>query len=309
MSSNQADNSHTLVGLDGANPLGFLAALGTLHTAADIWDDPALHWTVQEGGWVPVLSLPKAIDAKALAEVLHNALQSRAPTPAFQLADNLTITLADFGKSAHHAQCQALEGARRYADFIGAFGSEVTENPNKAGTIADTALRTMSGAGHQHFLKSMRELESATTAADIHKSLFAPWAYDDPKPTMRWDVADDRRYALRWRDPSTDEITTMRGANRLAIEAMPLLPTMPQATGLATTGFSIRSNRRIEWTWPIWDAPIPMDVCRSLLSLDELQASQPPVERLRPRGIAAAYRSRRITIGQYRNFTPAEAVA
>jgi hypothetical protein len=47
----------------------------------------------------------------------------------------------------------------------------------------------------------------------------------------------------------------------------------------------------------------------SLLGLKELQErSETPTGLLKPCGIVATYRSQRITLGKYRNFTPAAAM-
>ena len=79
--------------------------------------------------------------------------------------------------------------------------------------MTDTAFRTMSGAGHQHFLGFMRELAVHTTADQLRRALLSRWDYADSRPSLRWDPADYRPHALRADDPSTDPIKTMRGAD------------------------------------------------------------------------------------------------
>ncbi len=201
---------------------------------------------------------------------------------------------------------------RSWADFAAAFGCESTQNDN--GTIQDTALRTMSGAGHQHFLGFMVNIIKRTEAVHLEKALFHPWRYDDPLDTqnLRWDPADDVRRALRWRDPSGDPQRRKRGgmlgANRLAIEGLPLLPSVPVARReLRTTGFTGRASRGTYWTWPIWSGALTLDVVRSLLGLPEIQ-SDPGSEALRRRGIVQVFRSRRLTVGKFRCFAPAEPI-
>jgi hypothetical protein len=148
----------------------------------------------------------------------------------------------------------------------------------------------MAGAGHQHFLGFMRNIIATTTAEHLRKTLFDPWRYDDPvqNATLRWDPADDSRYALQWRNPSGDPSRrssgSMLGANRLAIEGLPLLPTSPQSFGLATTGFRGRKSSDTFWTWPVWSIPLDLHTVRSLLAHSELQADQPNHEILRSIG-------------------------
>ncbi|HEY5705579.1 MAG TPA: hypothetical protein VIS96_08410 [Terrimicrobiaceae bacterium] len=175
--------------------------------------------------------------------------------------------------------------------------------------IEDTEFRTMSGAGHQHFLEFMNVLAKETTAEQLHEALFGPWRYSDSSPTMRWDPEDDRRYALRWDEPSKDPVRTVRGANLLAVAALPLFPTIPlSGRELATTGFRGKGSRGAFITWPIWLGWLALDSIRSLISSRELQDDNASTRLLAFRGIEAVYRSQRITLGKYRNFTPAQAV-
>ena len=172
----------------------------------------------------------------------------------------------------------------------------------------------MSGAEHQDFLAIVRNIVTNATPRHLEKAMFEPWQYDDPieKQTMRWDPIDDVRYALRWRIPSGDPTRkkqgTVLGANRLAIEGLPLLPTMPVSSVLRTTGFTGQGSRDMFWTWPIWQSPLPLDVVRSLLSLHELQLPAPRRDRLAKMGVIEIYRSQRLTVGKFRNFAPAASV-
>lgn len=290
-----------LAGLDGSNPLGFLAAVGLLRTIAlaDAHGDWRMQWTMRRG-WLPVVLGKKPIVQGQLVEMLHQELQ-RGSGPEFTFAANLNLVPKEFGPVASCAQSRATAGDRRYADFIAAFGCEAVVAGNDK-TIQDTALRTMSGAGHQHFLGSMKDLVDQTGADHLRRSLFESWDYSDLRLGLRWDPAEDRRHALRWDNPSGTAPKTMHGANRLAVEALPLLPTAPFNQRLATTGFSIRERTTL-FTWPIWVCQLGVDVVRSLLALPEIQRPIPDRALLGGMGISEIYRSQRITVGKYRNFT------
>lgn len=300
-----------LDGLDGANPLAFLAAIGTLRTAHRCWPDAdaRLRWELTGVGWRPRLALGTPIETDEWLATLADVL--REPEPALAIADDLRIARETFADCVRRSL--AIAGPRRRAtvDFLAAFGSEAVparENGKPTEFIADTALRTMSGAGHQHFLGFMRTLVQATTAAHLESALFHPWTYADEGPSLRWDPVDDRRYALRWKEPSGDPIRTVRGANRLAIEALPLLPTAATGTELETAGFR-RRDEGIAWTWPVWTPPASLDTTRSLLSLAALQSDALDRRALGAMGIAEVYRSVRLTLGKYRNFGVAAPVA
>lgn len=306
----------TLSGLAADNLLAYLAALGTLRTASLAC--PAggmrLNWENIDGRWRPRLQGDVTSDREAFVALLDQQLRTGAELPALNLADDLTLPVEDFHAALQQAQQGATHQDRRNADFFAAFGSEVIQsrqNGKPTGKIADTALRTMSGAGHQHFLGTMRTFIADTTAEHLHKALFEEWNYDDPleKHSLRWDPADDIRYALRWDNPSGDRNRktsgSMWGANRLAIEALPLFPVQPVGDRLVTTGFSEGARRPTELSWPVWSTPIGLAELRSLLTLPSLQAGAPDHAQLAPRGIVAVYRCQRITQGKFRNFTPA----
>jgi len=294
-----------LTGINGASPLGFLASLGAFRAAQQIHTARiCLNWVPVGGTWQPILHTPESTTPESLVEELEKYLRAQADSPALTVAKNIKMPATTFRPYASQARDQWLSGENpAWSAFVAAFGSDgVTD---EKGEIDDTAFRTMSGAGHQHFLQFINELARATTAEQIKEALFGPWSYSDTQFSMRWDPEDDRRYSLRWNNPSTDPAKNVRGANRLAIEALPLFPTMPSAAQLATTGFIGKKSNDTFWTWPIWDTPVDIDVCRSMLALPALVNPTLKLATLSPIGVVAVFRSQRITIGKFRNFTPA----
>lgn len=302
------ENSILLKGLDGSNPLAFLAALGTLRTLMLALPDERakMSWEQYEGAWRPRMWCSLASDGDGIIDKLKDFLMNAASRASFAIGDNLSLPADEFRSkllgSIREAELLTSPAARLDADFLAAFGSEVVINDD--GTMQDTALRTMSGAGHQHFLKFFRELVIKTDAEHLRRTLFMKWDYADEGRGMnlRWDPLDDRRYALRWQDPSTDPNKTMRGANRLAIEALPLLPTMPTDGRLATTSFYGSGARGTFFVWPIWNVPLNVAVIASLLGCAKDLMER--VDVCAALGVAARYTSARITTGKFRNFTP-----
>lgn len=69
-----------LVGLDGTNPLGFLASLGTLVTARATGEEARLRWT-RSRTWVPVLEGLSTSDPTKLGEILAGALRGKDVSP------------------------------------------------------------------------------------------------------------------------------------------------------------------------------------------------------------------------------------
>lgn len=303
------NNELVLTGLDGSNPLAFLAALGTLHavTKACPESDVKMAWRKNDGAWHPVLH--GSADDNAITAALFGQCQIASQHATLSIADSLTINADDYRT---HLRDQIEKGDVDATSFAAAFGCDAVCNDK--GTIVDTALRTMSGAGHQHFLKTMRDVLGGTTKDHIHKTLFMPWQYDDPLKglSLRFDPTDDKRYAMQWNDPSGDPTRNKRGnmlgANALAVLGIPLLVVAPVHGELRTTGFRGQRSSDCYWTWPIWDALLNLDVVASLLTLAELQLAELSRDRLSLCGISEVYRSQRITCGKFRNFAPARPV-
>ena len=320
-----------LKGLDGANPLAFLAALGTLRGLTLAWPKRRvrLSWASLDA-WRPCLHVggDTPTEEETLAG-LERFMEMRPGHQALEIGDNLTIPADEFRIQALNSAGAASPEDRAGADFIAAFGCDAVAD--RQGRIQDTALRTLSGAGHQHFLRTMRELAERTAGDNLRRCLFAPWDRPDTLYSLRWDPEDDRRYAHRWRDPSKETAGTEWGANRLAFEALPLFPVAPAAGSARTTGFSGTRSSDTFWTWPVWEPAADLDTVRSLLALQKLQdgalannewaAVSPPQGQRRSRpetgsirgelaamGVREVFRSQRITIGQYRGFTPSKPV-
>jgi hypothetical protein len=298
----------TLPALHGSSLLGFLGALGAFRMLAILPEgsDVRMRWAPGGGSYCPVLRLPSPAGPDVIVEKLHVALRGLAGHYVITVDKDLKIPRGVFRKLAAKAAEDFLTHTDpTAASMVAAFGCDAVGNED--GPIEDTAFRTMSGAGHQHFLEFMNLLAKETTPEQLREALFGPWRYRDSSPTMRWDTEDDRRYALRWDEPSKDPVRTVRGANLLAIAALPLFPVVPTSSStVGTTGFSGRGSRGTFITWPIWTGWLALDAVRSLLGLKELQGrSETSAKLLEMYGVAAVYRSQRITLGKYRNFTPA----
>ncbi|MBE7538087.1 MAG: hypothetical protein HS122_06720 [Opitutaceae bacterium] len=364
-------NAHTLqlVGLEGSNSVGYLAALGTLRLLAHHHADltPKLSWNPRTQK--AILHTTRAVSEVDLVDYIYAALIGGPSNPAAgitarkllytrseqietsrkQLRKDKSLTRFDL-KNRETALDAELENLRqRWLEYAAPhlnYGADTKfkvsewrnwelraqatahQQPFHVATLSalcssacqdddgqaeDTAFRTVRGAGHQHFLGIMANQLSTLTPEHINKTLFAPWAYDDPTEalSLRWDPLDDVRYALRWRDPSGDPLRKtqggMIGAGALAVAGLPLHPVHPRQSGLRTIGFS-EIERAVTWTWPLWHPPIDLSTARSVIALAENQKEKPDHSQLQPRGIFRLYRCERFTQGKFRNFTPAVAV-
>jgi hypothetical protein len=158
----------------------------------------------------------------------------------------------------------------------------------------------------------VRETISMTTREHLLDALVRPWRYVDDGLSLRWDLLDEtRQYALMAVNPTDtrhNPIKTMRGANRLAIEALPLFPVIPSATVVQTTGFS-EANGVQTWTWPVWHGFLDVNVVRSLLAHAAFKEPEIDRNQLNALGVQEIYRSRVVMpAGRYRCFAPPQAV-
>ena len=296
-----------LNGIDGGNPLGFLAALGTALVAGCFCEGVRLHWCVDSGHWRPSLTGVDGDEARFIADLL-DTLRS-VSMRAFEIDDKLPFSVESLRTNLEEVRATVGPDDRRTADFLAAFGSEVGSDKDVFQDSRFRMVRSGDSAG-QGLPAYARDIRNKTDAKALHSTLFSQWHYKDEGFSLRWDPVEDQRYALRWRDPSKsgtkDGPGTMIGANSLAIEALQWYPTALQGNRVATTGFHRNANGETWFTWPIWDRPISLDVIRSLVALPDLHVTNPPRAQLARRGIVEIYRSQRIQQNQYySNFTSA----
>ena len=306
----------TLTGPDGANPLGFLCALGTLRTLSNAWPDSEvkMKWEQIGAAWRPVLRASHAdLDGKneagqkkVIVKAILAELGRTKGHPMKNWRGSHDIPAADYRTYA----CKAIKSLfnqsnHRPAEWAAALACD--QITDKKGNVKDTAFRTMSGQGHQYFLEQMQLLQQSVKAQHIAEALFE-WRYQDKELNLRFEPLEDRRHAWRWKSPAKDTIKTVWGANRLAAEGLPLYPVFPVHGELRTVGFRGFSKDNTFWTWPLWNGFLNVSVVRSILALPALQAEQPSRDELLPLGIVEVYRTQRINVGKFRAFTPAQAI-
>lgn len=290
--------THVCVGPDAGQLLGFLCSLGLLEagTRSLPEHDVRLGFAWYAVAFRPVLTVQPPVDRNELVERLHGWLAARAASPVLtRLGDNLPCDVDRFEAVARELLAS---GDTASLTMLAAFGVA----RNGAERIDDTVFRTMSGAGHQHFLQFARHIAEQTTAEQLERTLFESWTYQDAGPSLRLDPADDRRYALRADNPSNPSssapIRTERAANALAFEGLALLPVVPATDGVATT-LASREDRSPPIRWHLWERPLARDAVASLLASPAMAPAP---------GIIAVFQATRRTVGKFRSFTPAQRV-
>jgi CRISPR-associated endonuclease/helicase Cas3 len=306
-----------MTGLEGSNPLAFLAAVGVLRSLTDLaqrrnrpdWlgGEVKLSWGRPGAPFGAVLHLPGSPAPEEVAAILAERLdRDLAGHPAA-----LAVALAE-GKDTTAGQqflqmCRTVAPDRRdQADWAVAHYSELV--PDEGSQLLIVRSDYLRG--------NVRSILERTTAEHIRRAVFARWDYADglDNQSLHWEPSEDRRHAYQWHQPNGDPTKKRRGgmlgANRLALEAWPLFLSVPFPKGgkLQTRGFQGDGARNTFWTWPVWSYPVSLNGVVSLLALPELQEPKPDPDALRAYRVFAAFRSQRILVQKTPNLTPAVAV-
>jgi hypothetical protein len=304
----QLPDGVVLCGLDGTNPLGFLAALGALRLLSIENSSVRMTWQLFNGTWRPNI-VGIQVPLAQLGGQIHAAIV-KMDKSVWSFDKKLPFAAARLQIEAYNAVRTASITSHGVADDIAALGVECCIDDK--GNFKDTALRMVRAgdAAGQGLLAYGKRILDSTTAAEIQSVISDTWQYQDKQCALRWDPAEDRGYALQWGNPSDDGALSAKGGNCLALAAMPTLPTIPTKKQAETTGFGLKEPKQSSFTWPIWKHAVSLDVVTSLLGMPDLQKEQPPRSALECRGIAAVYRSDRVmTSTYYANFTPSRRVA
>ncbi|MDE0439703.1 MAG: hypothetical protein OXJ36_15165 [bacterium] len=301
-----------LRGLEGTNPLGFLAALGVQVLFNTEPDQPKLWWSSH--------IIPHAvIDPEfAIERVLDQALRvfpMWADSPA--LNPGLGSKADNTGKFSRQDLTRYLESTRsdqpgnRFATALVAEG-----NLDGAGKVAKPTDLYFT-AGQLKFLKIARDILTKVDRDGLMEGLAGPWSYSSPLSSLGWDTTDDRIYALAAANPAKNKKLTNPGAEALAILGLSCHPVYAgrDARGrdrTLTQGCAGPWRRGGTYTWPLWTRPATPNVVRSLLfhatgDHNELDKRSPNYHGW---GISSIMRSaiRRSDQGGYGTFGPPEVI-
>lgn len=296
----------SLKGFTADQPLGFLAALGVLRTLERQRPDwePRLAWK-QSGFWRAEISVVGQVSVDGWVDQIQAGLQ-RSCAEIEHLSQGLDKNLA-FTRAELRQEIRA-RGGTPSGSLLERMVSELPENKDRAPL---SLLQMLNGAGHQHYLPALLKIARQTTRSHLQKTLTAPiWRMEDDARggmTLRLDTFSDSQHALQAQDPNDSEMTSELAANRLAIEALPLFPTLPASREL-TCGFH-RRRRQLVMRWPVWTLPLRLVEVMGLLGAADMADPIENRDRLRCLGVEAVWESERRVVGKGKTlFSPSRAV-
>lgn len=248
--------------LVGTNPLGFLAALGVLYCAdaqggaAD--GPPRLSWT---NDVEPHAVLSGVQSARDLLDRLEAERDAVAACTALNWPVENPLTTAKPNPTTLRAWALA---CHKDADPRSAsvFNALVAEGAYAGKGVAKPSHLDFT-AGQQQLLAMARQLAVAADRRRLEEAL-SRWNPSTEHPSLSFDPADERLYALRAINPSGDKKPSTPGANWLAFLGLLMLPVVNTAGSLQTTACA-GTWKRSSMEWFLWQEPLTRHTVAALL--------------------------------------------
>lgn len=309
-----------LDGLDGSNPLAFLAALGTLRVLDDYARShgrprPRFSW-IDDGVWRPVAH--GATDLDEIVGIALNDHSTWSDEPAFRFAYSKNGSRVDpealgairdlkpppsvMAQLLEEVAERASQGDLRSARHAAAYGTDVATD--RSGNTKPSALHFT--AGQQSFLAAVADIHANLAESDVRRALAGPWTRSSTLKTLGWDPLgawNARMYALSASDPSGDKRLGEPGAEWLAFVGLSFFPALPRGAQVLTTCISGGWKDSV-MRWPLWLRPAAVRSVESLLRLPNLESMSSAERAARGIGVVYAASIVRSEQGGYGSFAP-----
>lgn len=255
-----------LTGLEGTNPLAFLAALGVQVLYEFEEHQPKLWWTDDV---IPHANVDPEFDVDHIVEqalgVFPQWLESPALNPGFGTKADNTAKFSPSDLQRYVEMTRLRQPGNRLAAALVADGS--LDGAGKAAKPTDLYF----AAGQLRFLQIIRTILAEVDRKELKEALVGPWTYRSSLSSLGWDVTDDRIYAIAPADPAKEKKKTNPGAEALAVLGLSCHPVFASRdrrgrNRTLTAGCSGPWRRGGKYTWPLWGRPATPNAVRSLLA-------------------------------------------
>ena len=255
-----------LRGLEGNNPLAFLAALGVQVVFDHEEFQPRLWWS---DDIIPHAIVDGSVDVEHLVEKALQAFtlwnNSWALNPGFGTKVDDTAKFDRGELREYLGNTRTPEPGNRLAWSLVAEASL-----DRAGKVAKPTDLYFT-AGQLKFLKIARDIFTQVDGDAVLEALEGPWSYSSTLSSLGWDTTDDRSYALAPANPAKEKKLTNPGAEALAILGLSRHPVFAGRDERGrdrtlTLGCEGPWRRDGSYTWPIWIRPATPNAVRSLLA-------------------------------------------
>ncbi|MDI3315116.1 MAG: hypothetical protein QJR12_12855 [Mycobacterium sp.] len=247
-----------LDGLDGTNPMGFLAGLGVL-AILDHLNYPARLWWADT--LVPRARIQGTPSIDALVEEVGRDREKFGVSALLDFPPGDPATDIKFGRPEQVRDF--LQHCRKSEPSSSLSAALVCEGVvDNQGHAKPTDLHFT--AGQQQFLSMVRELQQDAADDHLRNALYGPWKYESTLPSFKWDSTDDRDHAFAASNPAKEKKRTAPGAEWLAFRGLTLFPVHPKSGRVQTPGGG--GIWKSGWlTWPLWRVPISTAGVRTLI--------------------------------------------
>jgi hypothetical protein len=260
-----------LTGVDGSNPLGFLAALGLLRVATTANPGARLGFAA-DGSFNAFLDGLE--NSSQLAALVSVDADRAAGSPSWRLTyaktekrgtkevADLKAPPEEFRKFLGRCLECWVKGDGEAVAYAAAFGTDVAVDGK--GNTKPTAFHFT--AANQQFLGAVEAIRESLTQEWIEDSLFRGHG-EKPGSNLRWDPGAERNWALMASNPNDEGTRVNAPLEWLAFRGLPLLPSFPRGARIITTAVLGRGDD-MTFTWPLWSPATSLQTVRSALQLD-----------------------------------------
>lgn len=260
-----------LKGINGANPLGFMASVGLLRLLRAQDNFACLGFT-EDGAFHAWIECDPAIDIPGI--VAKDAEDAAGPQPwrleyekhekrDIKAVADLKAPPEQFAGYLNSAIDKWLAGEPEQSDYAVAYGTDVARDGK--GNTKPTAFHFT--AANQQFLGTVEENRGMITKEWAEESLEDRDDKIKPGMNLRWDPDAQRSRALMGVNPNDDGTTVNAPLEWLAFRGLPAFPSIPVGDRIVTCGVSGRRQNELRFHWPLWLHGATFATVRSLLLL------------------------------------------
>ncbi len=311
-------------GLNGGNPLHFLAAMGVFRLLNLHDSDSRMRWAFDgipypvywtrlseselfealagDFGWVAVED--EGTSDKSKKKSGKNTLRlSRLQTkiPVVFGHDIIKRPVSDFRELAEKSLLADEKSLPIQHEIIAAFGSDAAfeeDKKSKQSEVLWSRFSFSNGGSGKCLLKDFRGCALKVNKETMSRTLKGIGNKDDVT-SLNWDPTSQRSYAFQHGDPGNKEnkVPCDATANALAFIGLTLFPSMPEKQTLLTVGISSSGD---SWSWPLWKTLVSLPVVRSILN-----ARQKTLASFEERGdVVFRFLSKRFSVNKRFYFSP-----
>lgn len=261
-----------LKGLDGSNPLGFMASVGLLRLLEGQGNRARLGFTAdgEFHAWIecdpPRDDIPGIVtkDAESAAGTQPWRLEyEKQEKRGVKVVADLKAPPEQFRKFLTSAIDEWLEGRPEQSNYAAAYGTDVAVDGK--GNTKPTAFHFT--AANQQFLGAIENTRSRLTRDWVEESLADGNGKAKAGSNLRWDPDAERSRALMGVNPNDDGTAVNAALEWLAFRGLPAFPCVPIGSRILTSGVTGRRQDELRFHWPLWSCGASGATVRSLLLL------------------------------------------